>query len=614
MSSNITNKRKFPTLLEYGYNVYNAEEKVYRDNSAFVESCIAHTALLFTRPPQLGKTTLLSLADLLLSNTKNAPNGLDYTPPEGVRNSWYVLRIDFGGISDVVDSTDWKTRAKSLDEQVRDKIRRCVTSFLKQHDTVSNEFYEQLDKGSIKDKPAGVWIEMLAQSIADVHAKSATRPTLLVLVDEYDKPVRDVLFDRIGSRMINVRAALKKQYSQYVSFFDNCKSAGTLDIEIKTWATGITPVGLSLITGFKYDDLTFDESMADAVGLLDEDVSRMLDAVHEYTPFQDAQQKTQVREVLREYYNHLQFPFGKPLYHTGMVNQVMTALQDKPMLRKSWLADLTKPLDRVHAEAVPGSVFDVVKGAEMGDLRVVVNQLVENFSVAGFELKESLSLISLLENGVLTTNDYLTLLVHLGVVSVRQGSNGTEFKSTSRLYRERHLNSLNLALASSIADLLALKTKAEMYTQGEAIIENFLKALSETRMASLIAWVGFSPDGGNRILELQLQGSTVAELYDAFNVATSTRQAVATQEDNLESGRSDVTITTSSSVVVLELKKKDSARPPTSTQWEGFHNQLRGYVRDRRMESPDKIVAGFVLVMYNGGRNYAVQKLTRDEV
>jgi hypothetical protein len=103
-------------------------------------------------------------------------------------------------------------------------------------------------------------------------------------------------------------------------------------------------------------------------------------------------------------------------------------------------------------------------------------------------------------------------------------------------------------------------------------------------MSSLIAWAAFSPK--NRILELQLQGSIIAELYESFVVAALDTKAETAQEDKLDSGRSEVTISTERSRVVLELKKKEKRK-------KGF-------------------VAGFVLVMYNGGQGFAVQKLRDD--
>lgn len=150
--------------------------------------------------------------------------------------------------------------------------------------------------------------------------------------------------------------------------------------------------------------------------------------------------------------------------------------------------------------------------------------------MTGLELNEEMSLTSLLESQEITTGDYLTLLVHLGVVSVSRSVNGTVFNSTSRLYRERHLRSLNDAIASSIVDFLELKTKVEMYQQGEAILMDFLKSLSVSRMSSLIAWAASSP-GQNRILELQLQGNMIAELHDLFVVAALDQQAEITQVD-----------------------------------------------------------------------------------
>ena len=57
-----------------------------------------NTNVLFTRPPQLGKTMLLSLAELLLSNTETALTGLESYPPDEVNNSWYAITFNLGGV------------------------------------------------------------------------------------------------------------------------------------------------------------------------------------------------------------------------------------------------------------------------------------------------------------------------------------------------------------------------------------------------------------------------------------------------------------------------------------------------------------------------------------
>jgi hypothetical protein len=142
---------------------------------------------------------------------------------------------------------------------------------------------------------------------------------------------------------------------------------------------------------------------------------------------------------------------------------------------------------------------------------------------------------------------------------------------------------------------------------------DFLKSLSVSRMSSLIAWAASSPSQ-NRILELQLlvQGNIISELYELFVVAALDPLAETTQEDKLNSGRSDVTTSTERSRVVLDLKKKEGKHPPTALEWTKHHEQLAGYVKDPRQENDNTFVAGFVLVMYNGGQGFAVQKLRDD--
>jgi hypothetical protein len=134
MTSAIGKRKAFPGLFDHADGVYT-DDKVYRDNSRFVEPFIAKHALLFTRPPQLGKTTLLSLADMLLNKTKQAPDGIEYTPPEGVRNAWYVLRIDFGGI-DSGAQMGWESTAECMDKGANALILRCIDSFLDRHSDI----------------------------------------------------------------------------------------------------------------------------------------------------------------------------------------------------------------------------------------------------------------------------------------------------------------------------------------------------------------------------------------------------------------------------------------------------------------------------------------------
>ena len=591
--------------------MYDVDNKIFRDNSKFVTACANNnTNVLFTRPPQLGKTTLLSLAELLLSNTKTAPTGLHSYPPDEVKNSWYVIPINLGGVGFTGGAeATWEDQAREIDKKVRKTVQRRVSIFLSKHAMIKNHFETTLMDQTMNDMDAGDMISLLSDSIAHVHQSGCNddkpKPTLLLLIDEYDKPIRDVLFDFIGSKIPDVRQKMKACYAQYVNLFDNCKSSSSNDMKVNAWVTGITPVGLTLISGFRYVDLSFQENMADAVGLRHSDVSRMLQAAIPGESFDDREQDLVLR-ALKKNFNNLGFPHGSPLYHTGMMNQAMYQLQQASD-RNGWLANLSAI---TKAEEIPGSAFDLIKKSKTSQIRALVSQLADGQTLAGFSISQDMSITTLLEQGGLDTNQYLTLLLHLGVASATINKNNeTEFKSTSDFYRKKHLNALNLALASSIADILKLETKEDMYDKGEDILLEFLRALSETRMAALIAWAASRKN--NRILELQLQGNVVESLYDEFK--TISPDVATTQEDTLDAGRSDVTITTDKCMLVLELKKKDNATEPTAHEWEAHHAQLRNYVEEHRSRTDhSKWVAGFVLVMYNGGKNYSVKKLADD--
>jgi hypothetical protein len=77
------------------------------------------------------------------------------------------------------------------------------------------------------------------------------------------------------------------------------------------------------------------------------------------------------------------------------------------------------------------------------NLQPVVNTFVTTGEVSGYSLNHGFSLSSLLDKHI-ATDDYLTLLVHLGIlsVSVAQSGSGYIFKASSGAYRQQHLDAL----------------------------------------------------------------------------------------------------------------------------------------------------------------------------
>jgi hypothetical protein len=253
----------------------------------------------------------------------------------------------------------------------------------------------------------------------------------------------------------------------------------------------------------------------------------------------------------------------------------------------------------VSVEKCPSSVFNVVATARR--LRPAVNKLVTEGQVSGYSLNQKLSLSDLL-NKKIAVDDYLTLLVHLGILSVYLSQSGTGFifKFSSGAYRKQHLLAL---IESSLGELFKCKTLTEVYDRGEAQIKDFVATLSTTSMSSLINWAEHQND--DNIMELQLQGFKGGEVYDElYGIATIKQETVLQTRK-----RTDITLRGEHVLVILELKKLNGPRPPTEKEKKAYHDQLRGYVKTRSKMGQCP-VAGFIVVMYGDGQHYIVEKLT----
>ena len=146
---------KFPARHQHGaHEVYRKGTK-YRDNSRYLEVMMGHdnNALCFTRPMQLGKTVLFSLANELfsLNENSNVDSDLTYSPGEGDRNKWYVLRVNFGTVQGTDKSCDtvwneqeWKRRCKSIDGETMGVIKQSVLVLLKTNDVLKESDYVRI--------------------------------------------------------------------------------------------------------------------------------------------------------------------------------------------------------------------------------------------------------------------------------------------------------------------------------------------------------------------------------------------------------------------------------------------------------------------------------------
>lgn len=217
--------------------------------------------------------------------------------------------MNFGAVCTCAGEEDWEPRCKALDKEAAGEIRSSVIALL---NTIGNEelfgFFKQFSENkSVGDLAIGTLISILTRSVHKARGR------LLVLVDEYDQPVREGLPSLIPQHGAGLYANVKNNigrgcYPSYFGFFRAIKAA--LDhggIPLKIWLTGILPIRIKETSGLNVVRVTFGDDMANAVGLADSDVQRMLDRVHEKIPFRDGERE----QATRMHFNYLGFPGGE---------------------------------------------------------------------------------------------------------------------------------------------------------------------------------------------------------------------------------------------------------------------------------------------------------------
>ena len=566
----------------------------FRDNSEFLSQLGDQS--LFLRPTQMGKSSLLDLAYFVYDKKTTCPDYIKFQPVD--KNSKFVFNVSFMAACG--------NDAQSIDENVLDCVQGSVINFFDTHDELNKSFYND-----IENPTAGKCLHAVARAVSQYGSKIKEQQALLVLVDEYDKPVRELLIRMIGTDGEKGWEDYRTQMVNYRSFFAVCKDivenkdrgfSGLKDV--KVWITGVIPVALNLISGYNPRAYTFREAFASAIGVLGEDVESYLNTIHQYLPFKN-DEMAKIREAVKNLANRLYFTNPDvPVYHTRIVNGMMAALTDQST-RDKWLNDLCRIPPGIEFQSIPNSVFDIIKRQGHPEIREVARKLSLNEEIespVNYELK----LDEIVQSEV-QVKDYLTLLAHLGIASFRKEQNGrTIFQATSVFFRIPFFERL---LRNSMQPLLDASYLKVLYGIGEKNVQEFMRTLPKSGMSSLICWANLKRQ--NKIMELQFQAYLIAQLSESLwdeNVETS-------QEDMTSSGqRTDVRIANDNTIIVLELKQTPSPTLPNTDRMQEFHQQLIGDMVDiveaEKAKPNPRQVAGFLVVMYNNGTSFEVQKTT----
>ena len=246
---------------------------VYVDKTASIFQLISDSKYYFlSKPRRFGKSLLISTLKAIFNGDKELFKdcqiyGLDY--------KWEkhpIIHLDFTQIL--------TKSAEDLKASLKRKLVKIAESYGKSIDTSS-----------------------LQESLTSLVEKLSENGQVVVLVDEYDKPLIDNLTN------LAVAEANRELLN---SFFETLKG---LDSHLRfIFVTGVSKFSqVSLFSGFNHlKDITIHPAYATLLGYTEEEVSQFFDDRIKKIASERNQSNTQVIAEMREWYNGYRFSWGQP--------------------------------------------------------------------------------------------------------------------------------------------------------------------------------------------------------------------------------------------------------------------------------------------------------------
>ena len=248
------------------YGIINYQELIeqnyyYVDKTMYLEKLerVGKT-LFYLRPGRFGKSLFTSMmyyyydvnSESLFENLFH--DTYVYQHPTDEKNSYYVLKFDFSGISEKKEEND-----------LRKSFRNCVNTGI--DDFIQNY---HISYGYNKEEDADDIIRSFLQYLKGLNLEHK----VYIIIDEYDNFTNAILEGDAGQFKDIVGGIVK-------SFYANIKIYVKEGIVGRFFATGICPITLdSMTTGFNIaSDISNDLEFNNMIGLTHEEVKELLNDV-----------------------------------------------------------------------------------------------------------------------------------------------------------------------------------------------------------------------------------------------------------------------------------------------------------------------------------------------
>ena len=397
--------QSFDQIIEDGY--------VYVDKTALLYRLVTEGKIYFlSRPRRFGKSLLVSTLKCYFQGRKDLFKGLAIEKLESEWAEYPVFHIDFNG-------TDF-TRSGKLD----DIIGGTVGTWEKEYGRTTE--FEDIGK-------------RFAYVLQQAHQRYGRR--CVVLVDEYDKPILDVLDTGYTTTIDGKERLLEDIHREILKSFYSTFKLADEDLQF-VLLTGVTKFSqVSVFSGFNQpSDISMDEQYETLCGITQEELEHyfaepikalavkykvteegMLDMLkHRYDGYHFSGNLTDVynpfsllnafaKKALRDYW----FSSGTPTYLVRLLNHTQEDLngmtgkyyEDKEFV--DYKADVEKPLPMIYQ-----SGYLTIKGYD-SDFGTFLLDFPNNEVKSGF--------VSLVASSYLQPQENLGGWIRSVVVSMRQG-------------------------------------------------------------------------------------------------------------------------------------------------------------------------------------------------
>lgn len=254
---------------------------MYVDKTDLIYS-LTHTGKIYflSRPRRFGKSLLVSTLENYYLGRKELFKGLAIDSLETEWKTYPVFHIDF--------NADRYTQVGTLDETIEDYIARWEKQY-----------------GIANERPMSIG-RRFAHVMEEAHRQTGLR--CVVLVDEYDKPILDVMDSNIVLNQQGQEISLEDHQREVLKAFYSTFKLADQDLQF-VLLTGVTKFSqVSVFSGFNQpDDISMDPQYDTLCGMTDEEIDRYFTEPvqtmansYEYTP-------EEMRNVLRKQFDGYHF-------------------------------------------------------------------------------------------------------------------------------------------------------------------------------------------------------------------------------------------------------------------------------------------------------------------